>query len=265
MLVLFMAVCLISGLLIGFLLGSRRSRRSRRELLKTVNATNLELLDVKTERNQLIRREGQNIRKDKLLRLSLQRLQQANSQITRLTGTVRTQERHHYILKSRLRLGIVEAREQTKRAATIAARATSHLRRLESASPVTQTITTPPPKSYGHGETVTVSVVDQHSPDVRRDAVTRVSNRDSVRLTRLQSSNEGHRNGCEDLQAIDGICPALEQTLNDAGIHRLEQLANLSDSELHALNQVVVEIHGREPSTDWKGDARQLLREHLPG
>ena len=77
-----------------------------------------------------------------------------------------------------------------RKAADIAKTATLHLRRIEEASPVTQTIEAPEPKSYGTGDPVTVSVVDQGRLDGSAEAIAQVSNRDSARLTRLHSSNE---------------------------------------------------------------------------
>jgi hypothetical protein len=65
-----------------------------------------------------------------------------------------------------------------------------HLKRLERASSVTQTIEVPSPKSYGIGQAVTVSVVDQARPGGSSETIKPVSNRDSARLTKLRSSNE---------------------------------------------------------------------------
>ena len=188
-----LAGCLVIGLLLGYLVGSRRSRRSRRELQQSLNIQGLDLLAAKTDLNQLKKRQSQSLRKDRLLVLALQKLKRANLRTGELMKTVQLQERRHYIKAARLRLAAVRSSERANQATDIAQRATNHLRRLEQASPITQTINAPTPKSYGHGESVTVSVVDQQAPDRQCDSITRVSNRDSAMLTRLHSSNEGRR------------------------------------------------------------------------
>jgi len=256
-----LAGCLIIGILLGFTLGSRRARRTRREIQQAFNSQSLELLDIKSEHSRLKKKLAQSPRKDRLLRLVLRRLQEAEAEVASASSTVQSQERRHYIERARLRMIAVNTQEKAKRATLIALRATQHLKRLEQASPSTQTITAPEPKSYGQGESVTVSVVDQHTPNTRQEAVTRVSNRDSARLAKLRSSNEGQRFNPDNLQAIRGISPALERSLNQAGIHRVEQLANMSDSELDALSLAVG--HGKEPEhgADWAGGARELLRQ----
>ena len=92
-----------------------------------------------------------------------------------------------------MRLHAVESRETAHRAAALARKATLHLRRLEQASPITQTIEAHEPKSYGTGEPVTVSVVDQTHLDGCVEAIAKVSNRDSDRLVKLLSKQRGNR------------------------------------------------------------------------
>lgn len=66
----------------------------------------------------------------------------------------------------------------------------------------------------------------------------------------------------DDLKQIRGIGPAIEKTLNDLGISRLRQVADLSEADI---DRVAAEIRGfrsRLGREDWIGQARQLLGEH---
>lgn len=189
-------------LLAGYALGARRGRRLKRQSLRDMNAQSLALLDAKASLNSLEHYASQQQRKDKLLKLTLRKLQQANARCLELNELLTTRKKQHFSETSRLRLQAVEAREvaahaaikatarATARATSLARQTKAHLQRLEQASPVTQTIEAPAPKSYGTGNPVTVSVVDQARLDTPSDAPTPVSNRDSARLTKLRSSNE---------------------------------------------------------------------------
>lgn len=65
------------------------------------------------------------------------------------------------------------------------------------------------------------------------------------------------------LQAIDGIDPSVEKKLNQIGIHRVEQLAYMSDSDLIALSVAVGSTGNSDDQLNytaaWKGGAQRLL------
>ncbi len=177
-------------LLLGYALGLRRSRALRRRVLRQFNDQSLALLDANAALSSLQNYTSQQGRKDNLLKLVLRKLNQANQRCEKLQQKLVQQNNRHYVQLARLRLRAVEFQETARKAAGIARRATAHLRRLEQASPVTQTIEAPEPKSYGTGDPVTVSVVDQAHLDNPREVIAPVSNRDSARLSKLHSSNE---------------------------------------------------------------------------
>ncbi|ASJ74681.1 hypothetical protein IMCC3135_23060 [Granulosicoccus antarcticus IMCC3135] len=187
---LYFAVLGIFCLIFGYVLGARRSRVVKLRVLRDLNTQSLELLDTKSSLSSLEHYASQQERKDRLLKLTLQKLQQAEARCRQMSDIQDRQHRKNYVEMSRLRLDAVQAHEAAAKAKDIAQRATAHLQRLEQASPKTQTIIAPEPKSYGTGEPVTVSVVDQIHPKSARDNIVPVSNRDSARLTRLSSSNE---------------------------------------------------------------------------
>ena len=184
----------LGGILVGYAAGVRRARKLKRRVVQQMNLQSLELLDAKAAVTQLEAAAESHKRKDKVLQLALVKLQQANRVISQLRQQQTLQGKKHFIELARTRLYAVEARETAQRAAALARRATSHLRRLEKASPVTQTIEAHEPKSYGTGEPVTVSVVDQTPLDGCAEAIAKVSNRDSDRLVKLHSSNEATAN-----------------------------------------------------------------------
>ena len=175
---------------IGYVFGARRSKRTKRRLQEELNRQSLALLDSKAALNATQLKLDHQPRKDKLLELTLRRLQFANKRSKSLAQLVAKQNKSHFIQLSKLRLRAVESREAALKAAEIARKATVHLRRLEDASPATQTIEAPEPKSYGCGGAVTVSVVDQVRIDSPKEAAAPMTNRDSARLTKLTSSNE---------------------------------------------------------------------------
>ncbi|MFK7996015.1 MAG: hypothetical protein AB8B87_17895 [Granulosicoccus sp.] len=184
------AATAIGGILAGYLAGTRSARKVKRRVQQQMNLQSLELLDAKSTIKQLQASADVQKRKDRLLKLTLTRLQLANKLIAKYRNQQLTSEKKHFIALSRMRLRALEARETARKAASIARKATFHLQRLEKASPITQTIEAPEPKSYGNSDPVTVSVVDQALLDGTGESVAQVSNRDSARLTKLLSSNE---------------------------------------------------------------------------
>lgn len=251
---------------IGFFIGSNRSRNEKRDLQRELNQKSLDMLDVKAEHAKLSKLIGQSNRKDRLLKHTLKELTEAKNTSRNLKQQVQLLEKQHYIKSARLRLVATKAVLKARKASQIYARATTHLKRLEECLPATQTINAPPPKSYGQAAAVPVKVVDQHSPEAQQEAIVRMSNRDSARFTRLQSSNEGQCFNSANLQAIDGIDRTVEKKLNQAGIHRVEQLANMSDSDLAALGAVVgtpqTGPNMKNYTAAWKGGAQRLLTQN---
>ena len=163
--------------------------------MQQLNAQSLELLDTKASLSQLESVASAQTRRERLLKLTLIKLQQANKTIKALKLQQEARDRTAFIKLSRMRMKWVQTQGRAAKVAEIARKATVHLKRLELASPVTQTIEAFEPKSYGSGEAVKVSVVDQGRLDGKAQPVSQVSNRDSDRLSKLQSSNEATATG----------------------------------------------------------------------
>lgn len=187
---LWLAMYIVLALVIGYFVGSRYSRKQTKDMLRDYNQQSLDMLDVKSDHAKLTKFLGQSQRKDRLLKLTLKQLKDANQRADLLQKRLGHVEKQHYIKESRLRLLATHASEKARRATLIATRATKHLQQLEKQLPPKQTINAPPPKSYGQAAAVAVQVVDQHSPETQQDSVMRVSNRDSARFSRMRSSNE---------------------------------------------------------------------------
>jgi NADH-quinone oxidoreductase subunit E len=61
----------------------------------------------------------------------------------------------------------------------------------------------------------------------------------------------------DDLKLIGGVGPALEKKLNDAGITRFEQIANMSPEDV-AMIEEKLSFKGRMERDDWRGQAKIL-------
>jgi len=65
----------------------------------------------------------------------------------------------------------------------------------------------------------------------------------------------------DDLQKIKGIGPAIEQTLNDLGVNRYHQIAEMSEYDIDRIAQQLKGFRSRIYREDWIGQARDLQYE----
>ena len=68
-----------------------------------------------------------------------------------------------------------------------------------------------------------------------------------------------HEIARDDLKRIKGVGPAIEKTLNELGIFRFEQIAEMSEYEIDRVAQRLKGFHSRIYREDWMGQARELL------
>ncbi|MBX2837261.1 MAG: hypothetical protein KTR35_10435 [Gammaproteobacteria bacterium] len=181
---------LLIGLLLGYLLGSARALKKRRLLQRELNTKTVAALEGSTKLKKAHRLVENAQRQQSMVKLLMQQLRESKEANAKLSESLTTQERAHYISQARLKMETAEAVQRARKSTEVAQKATRHLQLLKQSVRATQTIEAPEPKSYGHGDSVPVSVVDQQAPDTRRQVATRVSNRDSQRLAQLRSSNE---------------------------------------------------------------------------
>ncbi len=67
----------------------------------------------------------------------------------------------------------------------------------------------------------------------------------------------------DDLKAIKGIGPAIEKTLNELGIFRYAQVADMSRCDIERIGNRLKGFKGRIEREDWMGQARALAQEKL--
>jgi predicted flap endonuclease-1-like 5' DNA nuclease len=64
--------------------------------------------------------------------------------------------------------------------------------------------------------------------------------------------------GYDDLQQIKGVGPAIEQTLNELGIYRFAQIAEISEYDINRIAERLNGFRSRIYREDWIGQARTL-------
>lgn len=62
----------------------------------------------------------------------------------------------------------------------------------------------------------------------------------------------------DDLQQIKGVGPAIEKTLNDLGIFRLQQIADMNEYDIDRVAEKLRGFHSRIYRENWIGQAREL-------
>ncbi len=73
-----------------------------------------------------------------------------------------------------------------------------------------------------------------------------------------------HVNGSRDrLQAIKGVGPAIEKTLNEMGIFRYQQIAEMSEYEIDRVANRLKGFRSRIYREDWIGQARELRDQEI--
>tara|TARA_R110002096_G_scaffold154_30_gene1026 strand:- start:21501 stop:22493 length:993 start_codon:yes stop_codon:yes gene_type:complete len=83
-----------------------------------------------------------------------------------------------------------------------------------------------------------------------------VANEDSADVDDVDNSQI---NGARDqLQAIKGVGPAIEKTLNEMGIFRFQQIAEMSEYDIDRVARRLKGFHSRIYREDWIGQAREL-------
>ena len=68
-------------------------------------------------------------------------------------------------------------------------------------------------------------------------------------------------NNRDELQMIKGVGPAIEKTLNEMGIFRFRQIADMSEYDIDRVARRLKGFHSRIYREDWIGQARALLEE----
>lgn len=98
-----------------------------------------------------------------------------------------------------------------------------------------------------------------HDPDSLTDG--RDASNDPIDNPRLEPSEFVREPGDtkDNLKKIKGVGPAIEKTLNELGIFRFEQIAEMSEYDIDRVAQRLKGFHSRIYREDWIGQARELL------
>ncbi len=65
------------------------------------------------------------------------------------------------------------------------------------------------------------------------------------------------------LQTIKGIGPAIEKTLNEMGIFRFQQIAEMSEYDIDRIASCLKGLRSRIYREDWLGQARELRDQNI--
>lgn len=65
------------------------------------------------------------------------------------------------------------------------------------------------------------------------------------------------------LQAIKGVGPAIEKTLNEMGIFRFQQIAEMSEYDIDRIARCLKGLRSRIYREDWLGQARELRDQNI--
>lgn len=112
----------------------------------------------------------------------------------------------------------------------------------------------------GSGDMTRVEAV--RDPDALTDGRT-ASNDPADSMTGPAVASEEHDDDYpktlrDDLQAIKGVGPAIERTLNELGIFRYQQIADMSDYDVDRIARRLNGIQSRIYRENWIGQAREL-------
>lgn len=77
--------------------------------------------------------------------------------------------------------------------------------------------------------------------------------------------NVEHATLRDDLKQIKGVGPAIEKTLNEMGIFRFRQIADMSEYDIDRVAQRLRGFHSRIYRENWIGQARDLIDVHSGG
>ena len=69
----------------------------------------------------------------------------------------------------------------------------------------------------------------------------------------------------DNLKLIKGVGPAIEKTLNEMGIFRFNQIAEMSEYDIDRIARRLKGFHSRIYREDWIGQARDLQSQEASG
>jgi len=98
-----------------------------------------------------------------------------------------------------------------------------------------------------------------HNPDTLTDGRDASNDPIDAAAETVESAEEPLDGAKDNLKKIKGVGPAIEKTLNELGIFRFEQIADMSEYDIDRVAQRLKGFHSRIYREDWIGQARELL------
>lgn len=98
-----------------------------------------------------------------------------------------------------------------------------------------------------------------HNPDTLTDGRDASNDPIDAATATVESAEEPLDGAKDNLKKIKGVGPAIEKTLNELGIFRFEQIADMSEYDIDRVAQRLKGFHSRIYREDWIGQARELL------
>jgi molybdopterin-containing oxidoreductase family membrane subunit len=75
----------------------------------------------------------------------------------------------------------------------------------------------------------------------------------------LKALGTGSAENKDDLKKLSGVGPALEKTLNNAGIWSFDQVSKMTKKEYDIVDGLIGKFPGKAEKNDWAGQARELM------
>ncbi len=270
-------VLILGGVVFGFVTGSKRAHRTVRRLERDLNRQRLAALDRNAELLEIERQNERCERLERVMRLILARHEKVNTRAKKRNAALVAREKQHQVEVTSLELQVAKLEERCETVTTIARRVTMQLKRAENRVSTTEQADTPAlvsqedvvlqesaSRHYVEARRVGNRYVDRDENGSVSERVAYAPHRDSAAPMRPQANRDQRRLPTESLQVIRGIDMQTEQKLNAAGIHRVEQLATLSEVELADLRASMGLVNGHDHSRSWVGGARELMQTKVP-
>jgi predicted flap endonuclease-1-like 5' DNA nuclease len=107
-------------------------------------------------------------------------------------------------------------------------------------------------------EIVTDHIDDDEEPDAKVGDPDNEEMEVEAGILNDDSGDAAGDSGRDDLKAIKGIGPSIEKTLNDLGVFRFHQIAEMSEYDIDRVAQQLKGFRSRIYREDWIGQARDL-------
>ena len=107
-------------------------------------------------------------------------------------------------------------------------------------------------------EIVTDHIDEDEEPDAKVGDPDNEELEVEIGILNDDSGDAAGDSGRDDLKAIKGVGPSIEKTLNDLGVYRFHQIAEMSEYDIDRVAQQLKGFRSRIYREDWIGQARDL-------